>query len=52
MAYARELLDELHPVEDTPLCVAFPWMGIFTKCGIPNMPEYRNRGGDEGALGD
>merc|ERR1712156_958993 len=51
LAYARELLDELHPVEDTPLCVAFPWLGVFTKCGVPEYPKYRNRP-DEGALGD
>ena len=45
------MLDELHPVEDTPLCIAFPWLGVFTKCGIPDYPKYRNRP-DEGALGD
>ena len=39
--YAHELLEEIHPLEDTPICVAFPWLGIFTMCGVPNYPKYR-----------
>mmetsp|Transcript_3107 Transcript_3107/g.3640 ORF Transcript_3107/g.3640 Transcript_3107/m.3640 type:complete len:211 (+) Transcript_3107:14-646(+) len=25
--YAHELLEELHPLETTPICEAFPWLG-------------------------
>ena len=42
MEYARELLNELHPIEDTPICVAFPWLGAFTFCGIPNYPKSKS----------
>ena len=27
--------------------MAFPWLGIFTKCGIPNYPKYRHEHEDE-----
>lgn len=36
-------------MEDTPICVAFPLLGVFTACGVPNMPKYRNR--DNSGLG-
>jgi len=39
--YAHELLEEIHPIDDTPFCVAFPWLGVFTMCGVPNYPKYR-----------
>ena len=39
--YAHELLEEIHPLDDTPLCVAFPWLGVFTMCGVPNYPRSR-----------
>ena len=35
------MLEEIHPLEDTPICVAFPWLGIFTMCGVPNYPKTR-----------
>lgn len=28
--YARELLDELHPLEKTSIRAAFPWLGAVT----------------------
>ena len=34
------MLEEIHPIEDTPLCVAFPWLGCFTMCGT--YPKYRS----------
>ena len=39
MEYAHELLDDLHPLRNTPICKAFPWMGIFTLCGVPDYPQ-------------
>ena len=30
-------------MEDTPVCIAFPWLGVFTKCGVPLYPKYANR---------
>lgn len=48
MEYARELLDELHPIEDTPVCIAFPWLGCFTMCGVGEYPKRRsNQDGEE-----
>ena len=29
MEYAHELLEELHPLEKTPFCEAFPWFGAM-----------------------
>jgi hypothetical protein len=31
----------LHPIGDTPICAAFPWLGVLTKCGVPNFPKSR-----------
>ena len=28
--YAKELLEELHPLEKTPMREAFPWLGAIT----------------------
>jgi hypothetical protein len=28
--YAKEQLEELHPLEKTPLREAFPWLGVAT----------------------
>lgn len=36
------MLEELHPIEDTPICAAFPWLGVFTSCGVPNVPKRRS----------
>ena len=30
--YAHELLEELHPLEKTPVCEAFPWVGAVACC--------------------
>ena len=30
MEYAHELLEELHPLENTPAQEAFPWLGAIT----------------------
>lgn len=30
MEYAHELLDELHPLEKTPVRAAFQWLGVVT----------------------
>ena len=47
------MLRELHPIDDTPICVAFPWLGVFTKCGVPNIPEYRDKqDGENHTLGN
>lgn len=35
------MLEELHPIDDTPWCVAFPMLGCFTACGVGNYPKYR-----------
>ena len=37
----------MHPIEDTPLCVAFPWISFLTGCGVPEYPKYRNRPDEE-----
>lgn len=47
LAYAQELLDELHPLDDTPLCTVYPLLGVFTKCGVPECPKKRTKTDDE-----
>lgn len=42
MEYARELLDEIHPIEDTPLCVVFPWLKCLSCC-CGQFPKYRSQ---------
>ena len=43
------MLEEIHPIDDTPICIAFPWLGVFTKCGVPNYPQYnKDKQADEG----
>jgi len=40
--YALELLEELHPIEHTPICVAYPAIGYLCCC-LPAYPRPRNK---------
>lgn len=36
--YAHELLEELHPIENTPICRVFPVLGYLCCC-LPDWPK-------------
>lgn len=40
-------MEELHPLDDTPLCTVYPLLGCFTYCGVEPCPKKRAKTEDE-----
>lgn len=44
--YAEELLAELHPIENVPICEAYPILGLACCC-LPPYPAPKGLPGDD-----